>query len=105
MAGMDPTNNWLLQKGLLGSPWIERYVWSVYWATNIMLTVGFGDIAAANHQEATCLIFIETLSCIIMAYNINRVGSIINNIRLEDQNRCKKFKIFQKLTDQNTVSE
>lgn len=104
MAGMDVQNNWLMKKGLVDAPWIERYVWSVYWATNIMLTVGFGDISAANHQEATCLIFIETLSCIIMAYNINRVGSIINNIRLEDQNRSKKFKIFKKLTDQNTVS-
>ena len=40
-----------------------------------------------------------------MAYNINRVGSIITNIRLEDQNRSKKFKIFRKLTDQNSVSE
>jgi len=105
MAGMNPANNWLLNKGLIGSPWVEKYVWSVYWATNIMLTVGFGDIAAANYQEAICLIFIETLSCIIMAYNINRVGSIITNIRREDQNRSKKFKIFKKLSDQNTVSE
>lgn len=40
-----------------------------------------------------------------MAYNINRVGAIITNIRLEDQNRSKKFKIFKKLTDQNTVSQ
>ena len=69
-----------------------------------MLTVGFGDLSAANHKEALCLIFIETFSCIIMAYNINRVGSIISNIRLEDQNRSKKFKIFRKLTDQNEVS-
>ena len=40
-----------------------------------------------------------------MAYNINRVGSIINNIRREDQNKSKKLKIFKKLTDQNEVSE
>lgn len=70
-----------------------------------MLTVGFGDIHAVNYKEAICIIFLETFSCIIMAYNINRVGSIISNIRLEDQNRSKKFKIFKKLTDQNAVSE
>lgn len=70
-----------------------------------MLTVGFGDIAAANHKEALCIILIETLSCLIMAYNVNKVGSILTNIRQEDQNRSKKFKIFRKLADQNAVSE
>ncbi len=39
-----------------------------------------------------------------MAYNINRVGTIINNIRSEDQNRSKRFKVFKKLTKQNCVS-
>lgn len=42
-----------------------------------MLTVGFGDISASNTTEATMLIFIETLSCITLAYNISCVGSII----------------------------
>ena len=40
-----------------------------------------------------------------MAYNISRVGSIIANIRREDQNRSKKFKIFKKLTDQNAITD
>jgi Ion channel len=80
-------------------------VWSFYWANNIMLTVGFGDIVASNYQEAICLIFIETFSCIIMAYNINCVGSIISSIRAENQQRSKKFKIFKKLTHQNFVPE
>lgn len=40
-----------------------------------------------------------------MAYNISRVGSIIANIRREDQNRSKKFKIFKKLTDQNVITD
>ena len=82
MASLSPNDSWLMKNGLIGVPWVEKYVWSVYWATNIMLTVGFGDLSAANHKEAICLIFIETLSCIVMAYNINRVGSIITNIRL-----------------------
>lgn len=39
-----------------------------------MLTVGFGDISATNVHEALVMIFIETLSCIVLAYNINKVG-------------------------------
>jgi hypothetical protein len=46
-----------------------------------MLTVGFGDIVATNALEASFLIFIETFSCIMMAYNVNCVGAIISNIR------------------------
>ena len=43
-----------------------------------MLTVGFGDIAAANIYEAATLIFIETVSCITLAYNISTVGALIS---------------------------
>lgn len=46
-----------------------------------MLTVGFGDIVASNSSEAACLIFIETFSCIVMAYNVNCMGAIITSIR------------------------
>lgn len=46
-----------------------------------MLTVGFGDISAVNYKEAICLIFIETISCMILAYNINCVGNLICTLR------------------------
>jgi len=49
-----------------------------------MLTVGFGDFYATTYQEAMCLIFIETFSCIALAYNINCVGNLISNIRAQD---------------------
>jgi hypothetical protein len=37
-------NNWLKLKNLQESNWIDQYVWGYYWATTIMLTIGFGDI-------------------------------------------------------------
>jgi len=49
-----------------------------------MLTVGFGDITAANFQEAICLVLIETFSCLALAYNINCVGNLITNIKSQD---------------------
>lgn len=41
----------------------------------------------------------------MIAYNVNCVGSIVSNIRYLDQQRCRKFKIFKKLTDNNTISD
>lgn len=45
-----------------------------------MLTVGFGDLTATNVTEALTLIFIETISCMVLAYNIANVSKIIDKI-------------------------
>lgn len=42
------TKNWMVTKQIDLLPWLEQYVWCYYWAINIMLTVGFGDIFATN---------------------------------------------------------
>lgn len=74
----------MVKKGIEDATWNEKYIWSYYWSTTIMLTIGFGDIVPACYQEACLMIFIETISCIILAYNINCVGTLISNIRLQD---------------------
>ena len=50
MAGLNPSNSWIVKKGLIDSPWYEQYIWSYYWANTIMLTIGFGDFVASNYQ-------------------------------------------------------
>jgi len=67
-------------KNIENAPWYEQYSWAYYWGTTIMLTVGFGDIVPTNYKEALVMIFIETLTCILLAYNINSVGNIIKKI-------------------------
>ena len=49
-----------------------------------MLTVGFGDLVASNYQEAICLVFIQTFSCMAFAYNINIIGGLIQQIGAKD---------------------
>ena len=83
MAKGNPQSSWIITKNIGGNPWYEIYIWAYYWAVNIMLTVGFGDIVPQTYEEALCLIFIETISCIVLAYNINNVGSLISNIRAQ----------------------
>jgi hypothetical protein len=71
-------HNWYDKVNIQDQAWYIKYVWGYYWGTNIMLTVGFGDLCAQNTTEATVLIFIETISCITLAYNISCVGSIMS---------------------------
>mgnify|MGYP000945636314 FL=1 len=68
-----------------------------------MLTVGFGDIAATNSMEAGCLIFIEMFSCITLAYNINCVGNLINNLRQEQVEKNNSLKTFQMMVKSNKI--
>ena len=69
-----------------------------------MLTVGFGDISANTSMEALCLIFIEMVSCICLAYNISCVGNLIANIRGMDIEKNNNLKILQHLSEKNDLS-
>lgn len=70
-----------------------------------MLTVGFGDLSASNYQEAICLVLIETVSCIALAYNVNCVGTFIANIRYENIEKEKKLKIMGELAKRDSLPE
>jgi len=74
----------MITRNIFYSVWYEKYIWAYYWATTMMLTIGFGDIVPVTYKEALVLIFLETISCIVLAYNINCVGSLISNIRSQD---------------------
>lgn len=99
MANINPTENWYQLRGIQDAFWFEKYIWGYYWGVNIMLTVGFGDFYATTYQEALCLIFIEIISVMCLAYNINWVGTLISNIRAQDIERCKNFKTFKQLSE------
>ena len=40
--------SWYQKVDIVNAEWIHKYIWGYYWGTNIMLTVGFGDISASN---------------------------------------------------------
>ena len=48
MTNINPAQNWYYKANIQDSFWYTKYIWGYYWGTNIMLTVGFGDLAATN---------------------------------------------------------
>lgn len=101
MAGISQGGNWYMKIGISNADWFTKYIWGYYWGTNIMLTVGFGDLAASNTYEAIILIFIETFSCITLAYNISYVGALLGSIREREEEKKKKLKFFHKMCKEN----
>lgn len=67
--------------GVFQDPWYEKYVWSYYFGTTIILTIGFGDIHASNYVEAFFIITISFFAVVFFGYNINYIGNRINSIR------------------------
>lgn len=105
MATLSETDNWIIKINIVHDPWHEQYAWAYYWGSTIMLTVGFGDLSASNYKQAICLTLIETFSCILLAYNINCVGNLINNIRNQDVEKVKNFKLIRKLAKENNIND
>lgn len=81
MPHINPYSNWQTSFGIEDKDWADKYIWGYYWGINIMLTVGFGDLHATNFDEAGILIFVESFSCIIFAYNISAIGNILVDIK------------------------
>lgn len=98
MAEFNDLNNWLITKNLAEVEWYQQYAWAYYWAVNIMLTVGFGDFAAVNYQEAIFLIFIEMISCMTLAYNINCVGNLISELRKREIEKDNNLKVLRHIS-------
>lgn len=48
MPKLNHDRNWLVVSNRAHERWQTKYLWGYYWATTIMLTVGFGDLAATN---------------------------------------------------------
>jgi hypothetical protein len=42
-------------------------------------------------------------SCITLAYNINCVGNLINNIRQQGNEKNKNLKIFRQMSKKNRI--
>ena len=105
MATLSTENSWHDKLGIAQDSWFIKYIWGYYWGANIMLTVGFGDLSATNHIEAICLIFIETFSCITLAYNISNVGTIISEIKANGDLKRKKLKTFHMMCRENDIQE
>ena len=77
-------NTWIEYDGLVDSSIQEKYLYSLYWSSVTIMTVGYGDVTAHNQDERIYSILAIVVGCGVFAYVINTIGIIIGDINKEN---------------------
>ncbi|KAL4481510.1 hypothetical protein ABPG74_007599 [Tetrahymena malaccensis] len=98
------TNSWIANKNLLDAGIFERYVYSFYFLAVTMVTVGYGDITPQNSIEVVFTTVTIFVTCIVYAFSLNTIGSIIENIEKKDKKYKENMQVIHGLMREENVS-
>jgi hypothetical protein len=48
--------------------WINRYIYSIYFSSTTMLTVGYGDLLPSNVQEIAVVLIMQLFGIVMIGY-------------------------------------
>ncbi|EAS05917.2 cation channel family protein (macronuclear) [Tetrahymena thermophila SB210] len=98
------TDNWIQSKNLVDANTFERYIYSFYFLAVTMATVGYGDITPQNDMEVLFTAITIFVTCIVYAFSINTIGSIIENIEKKDKKYKENLQIIHGVMREENVS-
>jgi len=76
-SGID---NWIIVKGLEDASIYERYLTSLYWIAQTVITVGYGDIPICNSYEMVVAIFAMFAGVIFFSVTIGSLTTVIGEM-------------------------
>ncbi|KAL4485671.1 hypothetical protein ABPG72_010933 [Tetrahymena utriculariae] len=72
---------WLDKQNVGVNDYLSQYLYSFYFNTVTMVTVGYGDISPQTHVEKIMSILTVLSACGVFAYSISEVGSIFQEMQ------------------------
>ncbi len=61
--------------------WIDRYIYSIYFSSTTMLTVGYGDLLPSNIQEIAVVLIMQLFGIVMIGYINGEVGDVLCTLR------------------------
>lgn len=81
----EPQDTWLIYYGIAKQSTRIQYIYSLYWSTVTIMTVGYGDISPQNTAEIIFVMIAVLIGCLVVAYIISSIGGIVNEFDKENQ--------------------
>ena len=82
----------------------DLYLYSLYWSTVTMMTVGYGDIVPQNSLEISFTVITIFVGCIIVGYNINKIGNIFHDMNKEVEKIQENINKINKFMDSKAIN-
>ena len=81
---MNPHGLWFEEKNLINDGWERKYLYSLYFSTTTMVTVGYGDILPNSSLEIGFCLVMMIISSGMFAYSLNKFGNILQEMFKKD---------------------
>lgn len=66
----------------------------MYFSATTMITVGYGDFSPVHQLEKLFGIIFMLISCIQLSYSVSTIGSIIEEIRIDQEENKRKLRLI-----------
>ncbi|KAL4510548.1 hypothetical protein ABPG72_004702 [Tetrahymena utriculariae] len=99
------TNTWMNAASIANSEWHVQYIYSYYFSTVTMITVGYGDISPHTIAEKILSIINMMIACGQFAYSVNSIGNIFEQFFRLDNEIQANMKIINRYMTNKTISK
>ncbi|KAL4484473.1 hypothetical protein ABPG74_019650 [Tetrahymena malaccensis] len=95
--------SWIDLMNLSDSSWYVQYLYSYYYITVTMSTVGYGDIRPTNPLEVAVCVFLIITCCIMFGFTLNSIGEIFQEFFTKEKLIQEKRYIIANYMDKNHI--
>jgi Ion channel len=102
----DPNDgaSWLDKSDLLNQTVSKKYLESYYFSVITLTTTGYGDISPVSSLEKMIVIIFSLISCIVIGYNLNAIGNLIQQLGENDKVYMEQLKKVNRYLRSHQIS-
>ena len=89
--------NWIIQKGLQTSPFIEVYLSSIYFLITTVTSVGYGDIIGSSFTEIIFQIFLLMIGIIAYSWLISSLSNYVQENNKQNEVFNQKISLLNEI--------